>query len=124
MDVYNNCIEIFVPSQYNMQVVHKCLYWFTGKYDIEIIDAVNGINVKISPLNVPFKEDEKNEIRIRINKSLIDYYLREQIQKETKTIRELIIAKAFSHFDDEIIPESLVSDPIGFDPHKLSNDTK
>lgn len=116
MDTNKNSLEILVPSQYSLQVVHKCMYWFTGKYDIQIAEDVNGICVRISPLNEFFTEEEINEIRIKVNKDLIDYYLREQILAETKTIRELILAKAFSHFDDEMIPESPVSDPVGFDP--------
>lgn len=55
----------------------------------------------------------------RIKQDLIDFRLREIVSRETATIRELLIAKAFAHYED-IEPVTAISDPVGFDPSEIT----
>ena len=69
-----------------------------------------------------FTEGEKNNdnfnsIEKKIRQDLIDFKTRDIITEETRNIRDLIIAKAFSKIDDfDSQPPGEISDPVGFDP--------
>lgn len=122
MSFYTDVVKLDIPSQYNLDVVHKCFYWYTKEYNVEIVPSGNGTTVHIMMLEGSFNESSEKKLRERVNRDLIDYYLRERIRLETKTIRELIIAKAFSPFDDDTLPSGAVSDPVGFDPLNANDD--
>jgi His-Xaa-Ser system protein HxsD len=113
----NYFLRVEIPSHYSLKVVHKCLYWYTGEFDVEIRESRDGFEVKLTPLGRSLSEADENLIRQKINRDLIDYYLREEINNETKNVRELIIAKAFSQFDDFTVDLGDVSDPVGFNPN-------
>lgn len=50
---------------------------------------------------------------------MIDFKLRDIVSKETKTIRELIIAKAFAYYEEDQSPDTEISDPVGFNPENI-----
>ena len=107
-------LRVKVPlSIYNKDVIFKCFYWYTGEYDIEINEVSNNANILISG-----KSDTKfdfDELKSKIKRDLIDFKTRDIISKETKNVRDLIIAKAFSdsdEFDSE--PPGEITDPVGF----------
>ena len=107
-------LRVKVPlSIYNRDVIFKCFYWYTGEYDIEINEDSNNANILISG-----KSDTKfdfDELKSKIKRDLIDFKTRDIISKETKNVRDLIIAKAFSdsdEFDSE--PPGEITDPVGF----------
>lgn len=114
--INDNKISIFLQEEiYNMDVLHKCFYWYSGDYSISIIKEVDN-EVRISLM-----ANDKEQINFnieslieQISRDLIDYKLRDIIFKETKNIRELIVAKAFAHYDDND-PASEITDPVGFD---------
>jgi His-Xaa-Ser system protein HxsD len=54
-----------------------------------------------------------------IKKNLIDYKLRQIVADETRQVRELIIAKAFSYEDETPPPTTEISDPVGFDASSI-----
>lgn len=104
-------------SLYSVEVIHKCFYWYANKYEIDIHtqDAICLINIS----NIA-KEENTQELIGKIKRDLVDFKTREIISKETKSIRELLIAKAFAHddsFDED--PPGVVNDPLGFDPTKI-----
>jgi len=109
-------LEISIDGNlYSEVVVTKCLYWLTGKYSIDIVLSDNNYNVSISKLDRDeISESEENEINSKISRDLIDFKLREVINTETHNIRELIIAKAFSHGEFDENPPGSVEDPVGF----------
>ena len=55
----------------------------------------------------------------KIKQDLLDFKLRDIINKETRIIRELLIAKAFANYDDEEDPTTDISDPVGFSPKSI-----
>lgn len=111
-------IELGIDSKlYSIEVVHKCFYWYAGVFSVEIKHELNTFYVTISK-----KESEWNIEKIlhKIKSDLIDFKTREIINLETKNIREILTAKAFSNnheFDQ--LPPGEINDPLGFDPSKI-----
>lgn len=103
---------------YNEDVLHKCFYWYGNNFNIEISSFSEKLfSVRLQPLNK--LENLQNTI-IKVNRDLIDFKLRDIVTKETKTIRELIIAKAFAYYESEDDnPLTEISDPVGFNPANI-----
>ncbi|WP_293924337.1 His-Xaa-Ser system protein HxsD [Sphingobacterium sp. UBA6320] len=111
----NNKIVLKIQSTfYSISVLHKCFYWYLGKFDVDIEKRNEDFIIKMS--NIPDDLD-KNNLISSIKKDLIDFNTREIIALETKDIRTLLIAKAFAN-DDEYneSPPGSLDDPIGFNP--------
>jgi len=109
-------LELLIDQAlYSEDVVFKCFYWYSGTFNVEIEQSLpSQIRVIVKP-----KKEQAFEPEIlleQISKDLIDFKLRDIVTKETTTIRELIIAKAFAYADFEQNPTTEVSDPVGFDP--------
>jgi His-Xaa-Ser system protein HxsD len=111
-------IQIKIDSAlYSSGVVHKCFYWFGGKYPVEIYTEQDSFIITISD---PKKEWDVEGIISKIKTDLIDFKTREIISNETKYIREMLIAKAFAHNDEfEEQPSGNINDPVGFDPQSI-----
>ncbi len=91
----------------------KCLYWYSKEFEISIdIKDKYYFDIKLIPNN-KLSKLELNKLKLKLNQEFIDYNLRDIVRQETTTIRELIIAKAFSHgeFDEE--PKGDLMDPLG-----------
>jgi His-Xaa-Ser system protein HxsD len=102
---------------YSSEVVHKCFYWYAGKYSVEINTEQNSIVINLSS---PNKEWDIESVVSKVKTDLIDFKTREMISTETKNIREMLIAKAFAHNDEfEEQPSGNINDPVGFDPSKI-----
>jgi His-Xaa-Ser system protein HxsD len=119
--VEGNTIFLQIDEEiYNEDVIHKCFYWYSGRYVINI-DKLPGKIFRISIL-IPIEEcGEKKVSQLihTITRDLIDFKLRDIVTKETKTIRELIVAKAFAYYDTDNEPETSITDPVGFNPEQI-----
>jgi His-Xaa-Ser system protein HxsD len=113
--ILNVTIEQNLHSE---DVVFKCFYWYTGKFSVEINKKNDHFVVSLKQKFETFKVDCE-EIIEKIKQDLIDYKLRSIVQRETGTIRELIVAKAFAYFQETESPDSGVSDPVGFNPDHI-----
>ena len=101
---------------YNETVIHKCFYWYSQDY---MIDISLGKDAHFEIVIQPNKENSTsdwNSLIEKIKQHLVDFKLRDIVNTETKTIRELLVAKAFAWYDVEDIPVTNVSDPVGFSP--------
>jgi len=98
---------------YSLEVVHKCFYWYGGKYSVNIKTEGEFLIVELSELS---NEGTIEEIFQKIKNDLIDFKTREIVSIETKNIRDLLVAKAFANgeYDDPAPGE--ISDPVGFKP--------
>jgi His-Xaa-Ser system protein HxsD len=69
-------------------------------------------HIRLRPLSDMSKE-RMERLPILLKRDLLDYNLREIVKEQTTSIRELIIAKAFSNgeFDEE--PKGDLMDPLG-----------
>jgi His-Xaa-Ser system protein HxsD len=97
-------IEIKVQLKiYNLNILHKCFYWYSNEFEIDIEvddqDKEKGI-IKLYAKNDGISNDKLKTISQLIRTDLIDFKTRDIITKETKSIRDLLIAKAFSNSDE------------------------
>ena len=100
---------------YSIETIHKCFYWYTGDFEIDMTN--NEVNQCQVTMISKTEDIDFNTLIPRIKQNLIDFKLREIVNKETQTIRELIVAKAFANFEmEEETPIGNVSDPVGFNP--------
>lgn len=100
---------------YNQDVLHKCFYWYGSSFDVTIHDLNEKYyQIELSPQH---REIILEETVSKVKRDLIDFKLRDTVTKETRTVRDLIIAKAFAYYDsDDNHPTTDLSDPIGFNP--------
>ena len=120
----NNGLIVIVDSEiYNIDVLHKCFYWYGGIYDVDINKHENKqLQIRLLPKNKQIFSENSGALIEKIKKDLIDFKLRDIVTKETKTIRELIVAKAFAYYGLGDNPITDVSDPVGFNPEHIKND--
>jgi His-Xaa-Ser system protein HxsD len=110
------------PRIYSREAILRACYWYTN----------------VAHIHIPESPDEKLVIRVRLKQkastlenpkpitidellgefcnSLLDFELRRQVEAETATIRELILAKAFSEsgvLEDD--PPGTIADPVEAD---------
>lgn len=117
--VCGNELNISVDKNiYSEDVLFKCFYWYGKNYSITITGSgVDSFLVNIKPFNQDsLSEEEWADVIKKISQDLIDFKLRDIVTRETKTIRELIIAKAFAYYEPGQSPSSEISDPVGFSP--------
>ena len=98
--------------------LHKCFYWYTRDYRVLIEPAVLADHTRAclapkegTPPVSPARLDQ-------VYNDLLDFKLRELIAEETRNVRELLIAKAFAHYDTEQPLLAGISDPVGFHPQQ------
>jgi len=108
-------------SLYSKDAIFKCLYWFGDKFhtEISVVDSKYKITLK------PLEDNSTTDLDLylaKLERDLIDFNLRDIVTKETKNIRDLLIAKAFSsgEFDEQVPGE--VSDPVGFDASNIKTE--
>jgi His-Xaa-Ser system protein HxsD len=110
------CVLVIDRAIYSSETIHKCFYWYTGDFDVDI-DLKDESTYQVSLVSKITGDCDFNLVIDRIKQNLIDYKLREIVNKETQTIRELIVAKAFANYEMEAkVPKTEVSDPVGFNP--------
>lgn len=101
---------------YNESVLYKCFYWYGAEYDVSITKFKEIYQIRLtSKTDMGINHDALEK---KIRQDLIDFKLRDIVAKETKSIRELLTAKAFAHFETEENPVTAVSDPLGFNPNE------
>ena len=106
-------LTLSIPqSIYSEDILFKCFYWYTGKYSLEITKNSDDYIVRIEMLI----GEKSDELVKKIKLDLIDFKLRDIVTKETKLIRELLVAKAFAFDDYDNNPKESISDPVGFNP--------
>jgi His-Xaa-Ser system protein HxsD len=120
--IKDNEIVVFVDDRlFSKDGLFKCLYWYGAKFHVDVsIDDGNTYRISISPLeNANINQGELELYQQKLERDLIDFNLRDIVSKETRNVRELLIAKAFSNgeFDEE--PPGDVSDPVGFNIEKI-----
>lgn len=119
VQVTNNGLTVTIDENiYPEKVLLKCLYWYSDSYHVEINRVDQGwLQITLNAKDgVPV---EWERVSGRLKRDLIDFKLRQIVADETRTVRELIVAKAFACYEPEETPLSIVSDPVGFDPKSV-----
>ena len=79
---------------YSDSCISKVIYWFSNQYTIERHFDGENENITIEGI------DDESFFKHLFFEKLNDFKLREQIETETKDIRNILYAKAFGDFDD------------------------
>jgi His-Xaa-Ser system protein HxsD len=118
IDLNEDCIILEVDKEiYNLDTLHKCFYWYGASFDVDISNySSSSFQITLKPKDDTAKLEETVS---KIKRDLIDFKLRDIVTKETQTIRELIIAKAFAYYEEDDSPRSELTDPVGFNPHSI-----
>lgn len=80
---------------FDINVIYKTAYWFTEKFYIFFKKQEDLIIVEARAKD-EFKEIKLEQIAGEFSNSLLDFKLREKIFIETRSIRDSLVAKAFS----------------------------
>jgi hypothetical protein len=70
----------------------------------------------------PLSQEQLEILLQKLERDLIDFNLRDIVTKETKNIRDLLTAKAFSNGEFDELPPGELSDPVGFNVNEIKND--
>ena len=115
-EIKDGKIAVFLDSRvYKIESILKCLYWYSSKFntDVVIVDDQNQFKVTIWPnlenLNISLEVTLE-----KLVKDLLDHNLRQIVSDETRNVRDLLIAKAFSNGEFDELPSGEISDPVGF----------
>ena len=114
--IHDGIIELEINGKlFSKETVLKTLYWFGDKFLLDITTKDENYILSLKPLSsLSMSDDDLEHYLQKIQRDLIDFSLRETINKETINIRELLIAKAFSNGEYEEAPPGDISDPVGF----------
>ena len=104
-------------SLFPTEVVLKTLYWFGDKFHTAVFTEKNLHRITLRPATPgSIKEEDLGQYLQKFQRDLIDFSLRDSVNRETRNIRDLLVAKAFSNGAFDEAPSGSVSDPVGFDP--------
>jgi His-Xaa-Ser system protein HxsD len=120
----NEIIVFADTSLYSKDSVFKCLYWYGDKYHTNVSFAdSNTYKISLKPIfDNSFSEKQSKELLHKLERDLIDFNLRDIVTKETKNIRDLLTAKAFSNGEFDELPPGELSDPVGFNVNEVEHD--
>ncbi|SJZ67502.1 His-Xaa-Ser system protein HxsD [Chitinophaga eiseniae] len=122
MEVLQNdkILKVAIDAEiYPEVVLLKCLYWYSNTFEVDVRkSSTSQYEISLKAIRHPDKVDWAI-ILLKLKQDLIDFKLRQHITDETKTIRELIIAKAFIYYDQQEGPVSEITDPVGFNPQSV-----
>jgi His-Xaa-Ser system protein HxsD len=87
---------------FSLDVVTKAVYWLSGRFTVDLRRDPDRsvIVVRVARADDPLSPSEQQEIEARLRRDLIDFRTRAIVEQETRTLRELLAAKAFAHGDD------------------------
>jgi His-Xaa-Ser system protein HxsD len=111
-------IAVYVDaSLFSAEVAMKTIYWFGDKFHTSVYTEGGLHCITLRPTaQGTVKDEDLDGYLQKLHRDLIDFSLRETINRETRNIRDLLVAKAFSNGEFDEAPPGVVSDPVGFDP--------
>lgn len=121
--IYKNRIvgqEIIVFAEkllYSKDAIFKCLYWYGNRFRV-IVNSIDNDTYQISLILNKDLHGDINSLDLymqKLERDLIDFNLRDIVTKETRNVRDLLIAKAFSNGEFQEYPPGDVGDVIGLD---------
>jgi His-Xaa-Ser system protein HxsD len=113
----NEIVAYADVTLYTKEAVFKCLYWYGDKFQVTV-NVENDAVFKISLIPQDSGLTEATDLNLylqKLERDLIDFNLRDMVSKETRNVRDLLIAKAFSNGEFDELPPGEVTDPVGYD---------
>ncbi len=83
-------------SLYSLTAIQKACYKFTAECSIQLVKSQNDMLCIIFNFKSEFTPNLKEKIVHEFTNEILDQHLREIISKETESVRNLILAHAFS----------------------------
>lgn len=80
---------------FSLETIYKTAYWFTEKFYIFFFIENNFVTLEARPKD-DYKSINLHGIAGEFSNSLLDFHLRNKIAKETHSIRDALISKAFA----------------------------
>lgn len=96
---------------YSLPAILRACYWFTDRAYLLVTRAAPGqYRIELVPKD---PGQSHRDLAGELANSLLDHQVRVELQQETRTIRELIVAKAFAEGDllEDAVPGGL-EDPV------------
>ena len=103
IEVTPTSIELRLDGRmYNEAVIFKCFYWYGSEYEVVIDAAPDGtsFSVTLAPRSGSFSGPDIEALCSRVRRDLVDFKTRDIVARETRSVRELLVAKAFASSDD------------------------
>jgi His-Xaa-Ser system protein HxsD len=95
-DVFGDYVEVSIdPGVYSEAAIFKAAYWFTDRYFLFLDKAAGARLVVEIRSKTPVENDELKRVASEFCNSLIDFRVREIVNKETAPIREALVTRAF-----------------------------
>lgn len=122
--IKDGVVTVFVDSTlYSREAIFKCLYWYGNKFRTGINLANTTYEITLTPLATVVAETENlTEILEQLERDLIDFNLRDIVTRETRNVRDLLIAKAFANGEFDEDPPGEITDPVGFTMKETTDD--
>lgn len=103
-------------SLYSEKVIYNCFYWYGEIYAVTIESCLNQFLIKLKKKEGDLTNDLFEQLLNKVKTDLVDFKTREIVNEETRDIKNILIAKAFSKFDDFDEQNSgSIDDPLRFD---------
>lgn len=118
-------ITVFAATAlYSKEAIFKCLYWYGNRFHTSVSlpdESTYCIQLRLLA-GQEMAETEMELYLQKLERDLIDFNLRDIVTRETKNVRDLLIAKAFSNGEFDEDPPGELSDPVGFAVNQMAND--
>lgn len=115
--IQNDEIVVFANTAvFSKEAVLKAIYWYGDKFhtNIAFVDD-STLKVVLKPTIQSGMQNDDLELYLqKLERDLVDFQLRTEINMQTQNVRELLLAKAFSNGEYDELPPGEVSDPVGF----------
>lgn len=99
---------------YSKDSIFKCLYWYSNQFITKIQTSEDSRFYCISIKRMNSDDTNLIDVLRKLERDFLDFNLRDIVTKETQNVRDLLIAKAFSHGEFDELPPGEISDPVGF----------
>ena len=121
IEIRDNELWVIIEKElYCSDVLYKCFYWYGADFGVDISNYSD--KLFLVRMKSHSATQDWNKLIDKIKHDLVDFKLRDIVTKETKTIRELLVAKAFAYYGLKSDPSTEISDPVGFNPKSMGGD--
>jgi His-Xaa-Ser system protein HxsD len=115
--INNNEIIVYADAAiFSRDAILKCLYWYGDKFHATVnLEEEQYFRVLlVAAAAHPMDASDLELYLQKLERDIVDFSLRDIVTKETRNVRDLLIAKAFSNGEFDELPPGEISDPVGY----------
>jgi His-Xaa-Ser system protein HxsD len=99
--INDNSIEFGIDTSiFNDAVITKTFYWLSDDFSVFQETSSDKLTVTLEKQKGSISDQDFILLKTKINQDLIDFKTRDIVNQETKSIREILLVKAFANNDD------------------------